>query len=248
MFAILDPMTLVTLDDHALVLVLLPGLDGTGKLLRAICEALTGRIDTQVIAYPTDQPLGYAELSQFVTARLPSRPFVLLGESFSGPIAIRLAAKPPPALKGLILCGTFGKNPYPWLGWAKSLASWVPIKSLPRWLRAPLMWGARSPQRAPRQVDRAIAAVDARVLRRRVAEILSANEREHLVSITLPTLVLSARRDRVLSRNATRWLLHHLPHAQHVEIDGPHLLLQTCPQECAAQIAAFMHRPNATAA
>jgi len=222
------------------MLVLLPGLDGTGKLLRAICEALAGRIETQVIAYPTDHPLGYAELTQFVAARLPSLPFVLLGESFSGPIAIRLAAKPPAALKGLILCGTFGKNPYPWLGWAKHAAAWVPMKSLPRWLRAPLMWGARSPQRAPRQVDRAIAAVDARVLRRRVAEILNADERERLMGITLPTLVISARRDRVLSRHATRWLLQHLQHAKHVEIDGPHLLLQACPAECAAQIAAFM--------
>jgi pimeloyl-[acyl-carrier protein] methyl ester esterase len=228
------------------ILVLLPGLDGTGKLLRAICEALAGRIYTQVIAYPTDQPLGYAELVQFVTDRLPSRPFVLLGESFSGPIAIRLAAKPPAALKGLILCGTFGKNPYPWLGWARAAASWVPIKSLPRWLRAPLMWGARSPQRAPRQVDRAIAAVDARVLRRRVAELLRADEREHLARITLPTLILSGRRDRVLSTAATRWLVQGLPHAHHVEIDGPHLLLQACPQECAAQIAAFMPRPSAT--
>ena len=101
---------------------LLPGLDGTGKLLRALCETLKDRINTEVIAYPTNQALGYDELTQFVADRLPSQPFVLLGESFSGPIAIRLAAKPPAGLKGLILCGTFGKNPYPWLGWAAPVA------------------------------------------------------------------------------------------------------------------------------
>ena len=201
-----------------------------------------------VIAYPTDQPLGYTELTQYVTRHLPSRPFVLLGESFSGPVAIRLAADPPTALTGLILCGTFGKNPYPWLRWVKAAAAWVPLKSLPRWLRAPLMWGARSAQRTPRQRERAIAAVDARVLRRRIVEILSADEGKYLARIRLPTLVLSARHDRVLSAAATRWLLQQLPHAEHIEIDGPHLLLQACPEQCAAQIASFMRHPETSIA
>ena len=65
---------------------------------------------------------------------------VLLAESFSGPIAIRVAADPPPGLAGVILCGTFAKNPFPWLRPVRALAVRVPFKSLPRWLRAPLLW------------------------------------------------------------------------------------------------------------
>ncbi len=56
---------------------------------------------------------------------------------------------PPPDLAGLILCGTFARNPFPWLRAVRALAVRVPFKSLPRWLRAPLLWGSGDPRRAP---------------------------------------------------------------------------------------------------
>jgi pimeloyl-ACP methyl ester carboxylesterase len=58
--------------------------------------------------------------------------------------------------------------------------------------------------------------------------------------IRVPTLVLRAQRDRVISLAATQWILKTLPVAQLVEIDGPHLLLQTRPAECAAIVLEFM--------
>jgi len=106
-------------NDHSVpTLILLPGLDGTGILFGQFVEAIGSNADTRVIAYPVDQPLGYAELEAFVREALPrDRPYVVLGESFSGPIAIRLAADPPAGLAGVVLCVTFAKNPYPLLAW-----------------------------------------------------------------------------------------------------------------------------------
>ena len=90
---------------------LLPGLDGTGKLFANFLAVLPPTIEARVIDYPTDEPLTYEQLELRVRAALPSdRPFVLLGESFGGPIAIRIAASPPPGLAGLILCGTFASR------------------------------------------------------------------------------------------------------------------------------------------
>ncbi|UUZ51553.1 alpha/beta hydrolase [Massilia sp. B-10] len=43
----------------------------------------------------------------------PAEPYFLLGESFSGPVAIALAAERPPMLLGLILSCTFARNPLP---------------------------------------------------------------------------------------------------------------------------------------
>ena len=86
------------------MLVLLPGLDGTGKLFSEILKALEGRVATLIVDYPKDVSLGYDELEVLKVrcAALPDdRPFVLLGESFSGPLAIRIAAHPPPGLCGL---------------------------------------------------------------------------------------------------------------------------------------------------
>ena len=235
-------------SDAALTptLILLPGLDGTGKLFANFLEALDLSLRTHVVAYRPDVPLGYDELETLVRAALPTRqPFVLLGESFSGPLAIRIAARPPAGLVGLVLCVTFASNPFPKLAWARRLAAFLPLKSLPRWMRAPLMWGSASPSKAPRQSERAMAGVATAVVRRRIAELLAVDETAALGCISLPTLVLCAARDRVVSKAATMRIMRGIRHARQVEIDGPHLLLQTCPQECAAAVVGFV-REEAT--
>lgn len=222
-------------------LVLLPGLDGTGKLFSEFVRVIGSEVDTQIVAYPKDQPLGYEELEVRVRAALPgNRPFALLGESFSGPIAIRIAASPPAGLVGVILCGTFAKNPYPLLGWAQPLAAHFPVKSLPRWVRAPLMWGSLKPGRAPDRLTRAMAEVSETVIRHRIASLLAVDESEAMARIALPILVLTASRDLVIPQAATRWIMDIAHAACRVQIDGPHLLLQTCPEECAAAVMRFV--------
>jgi pimeloyl-ACP methyl ester carboxylesterase len=166
--------------------------------------------------------------------------YVILGESFSGPIAIRIAADPPAGLAGVILCVTFASNPYPLLAWARALVDFLPVKSLPRWVRAPFMWGAPETDRVPAQSDRATAAVDAAVLRHRIAALLAVDERAALARIELPILVLQATRDRVIPAAACRAMLRSQRRAQHARIDGPHLLLQTRAAECAEAVATFM--------
>jgi len=226
------------------VLVLLPGLDGTGKLFAEFLKVLDSSIGTLVVTYPKDIPMNYDQLETLVTAALPTdRPFVLLGESFSGPLAIRIAARRPEFLVGLVLCVTFASNPYSWAGaWVRPLAKFLPLKSLPRWVRAPLMWGSASPNRAPRQSERAMAGVSAIVIRQRIASLLAVDETAALVHISAPTLVLCATRDRVVSKAATLTIMRGIAHAQRVDINGPHLLLQTCPKECAAAVLAFMRQ------
>jgi pimeloyl-ACP methyl ester carboxylesterase len=226
-------------------LVILPGLDGTGARFADFIREIAPAVDARVIPFPTDEPLGYAELETLVRQALPAdRRFVLLAESFSGPLAIRIGADPPRGLAGVILCGTFAKNPYPWLRRMRPLAVRLPIKSLPRWLRAPLMWGSGNPRRAPPRAQRAISAVAAPVIRRRIGEVLSVDETSRLGAIELPILVLTAARDRLLPRAATHLLLQSLPLAQFEEIDGPHLLLQSRPSECAVPVLRFVRRWN----
>jgi pimeloyl-ACP methyl ester carboxylesterase len=226
-------------------LVILPGLDGTGARFADFIREIAPAVDARVIPFPTDEPLGYAELETLVRQALPAdRRFVLLAESFSGPLAIRIGADPPRGLAGVILCGTFAKNPYPWLRRVRPLAVRLPVKSLPRWLRAPLMWGSGNPRRAPPRGQRAISAVTSPVIRRRIGEVLSVDETARLGAIELPILVLIAARDRLLPRAAAHLLLQSLPLAQFEEIDGPHLLLQSRPSECAVPVLRFVRRWN----
>ena len=96
------------------------------------------------------------------------------------------------------------------------------------------------PQRAPGQLTRAMSAVSEVVVRHRIAALLAVDASAALARIRLPMLVLQARRDLVIPRSATQWILKTAPHARLIEIDGPHLLLQTRPVECAAAVSKFV--------
>jgi pimeloyl-ACP methyl ester carboxylesterase len=222
------------------LLVLLPGLDGIGKSFKPFTLAMEPA-DTSVITYPVDEALDYAELEIRVRSTLPEhRPYFLLADSFSGPVAARIAANPPSALVGTLFCATFVKNPYPLIGWAAPFAGLFPFKSLPRWIRAPLMWGSASPSRAPPRAKRATTAVDSAVLSHRIATLLAVDETSAFAKIRTPVLILSARGDRVIPRAAAMHMVRTLPHARHIEVDGPHLVIQTRAAICATIVTEFM--------
>lgn len=228
-------------DHIAPILVLLPGLDGTGLLFRALIEALGSQVESKIVTYPVDRPLGYDELEALVRATLPAeRRYVVLGESFSGPIAIRLAADPPAGMAGVILCVTFAKNPHPLLAWMKPWTAGLPVKGLPAWMRAPFMWGGWSANGEPPEVMRATATVEEAVLRQRIAAVLAVDETCALARIRMPALVLQARDDHVVPHSAGEHILRTLPSAKLVEVEGPHLLLQMRPTECAALVKRFL--------
>ena len=50
------------------MLVLLPGLDGTGKLFANFVRALGAGVECRIVGHSSDEPLGYEELEQRVRA------------------------------------------------------------------------------------------------------------------------------------------------------------------------------------
>ena len=99
-------------------LILLPGLDGTGELFAPLVAHLGADIETRVVAYPPDGSQRYTDLLEYVRASLPvDEPFVLLGWSFSGPLALMIAAEHPENFRGVILCASFQSNPRPLARW-----------------------------------------------------------------------------------------------------------------------------------
>lgn len=113
-------------------LVLLPGLDGTGNLFANFVSSLPPNLDARIVRYPTDHLLSYTDLFSYVVDAVPqTQPFVLLAESFSTPLAVRLAATNPASLKGLVICAGFIRNPV--RGWLRHLKTLVH----PSFLRIP---------------------------------------------------------------------------------------------------------------
>ncbi|HEY5849471.1 MAG TPA: alpha/beta hydrolase [Lysobacter sp.] len=222
-------------------LVVLPGLDGTASLLSAFADAALPHFSSvRVISYPGDQVLGYPELEVLARSKLPvDAPFVLVGESFSGPVALSIAANPPHGLVGLVLSTSFSRHPVPLLGPFAALAGFAPARRLPDALLSWLLLGEWATPELLRSLQSALESLSPKVLRARAAGALGVDCSANLASIALPVLYLRASCDRLISAAAGNRILAAIPHASLVEIPGPHLLLQAAPQASASAIAMF---------
>jgi pimeloyl-ACP methyl ester carboxylesterase len=221
---------------------LLPGLDGTARLLAPFVEAAHGAgfSDVAAIAYPTDRILGYDALETFARHALPrDTPFVLLGESFSGPVALTIAADPPPNLCGLVLSTTFAKAPLPVPSPLAAFARIAPVRSLPTAALSFALLGRWSTPALRRELHDALDTVAPAVLRARAEAAMRGDVRGCLARIRVPVLCLRATHDRLLRPGAQRALRAGLADMREVAIDGPHLLLQTRTQAAAETIARF---------
>lgn len=223
-------------------LVLLPGLDATGTQHAAFTAAMARLgVAVTVMAYPVDRALDYAALADVVRPALPTdSDYVLLGESFSGPLALVIAAAPPPRLRGLILSTTFARLPWRALRRLHALVYWAPVRALPMPALSWLLfgrWGSRA-LRAALQV--ALASVHAPVLRTRAVAALGVDVAAQARAVDLPTLCLHAAHDRLLPARCQRHLSALFPAQATTWLDGPHLMLQARPEAAAAVIAGFM--------
>src|SRR5262245_52236929 len=96
----------------------MPGMDGTGLLFKPLLDIWpASEPKPLVLAYPSDRFRTYDQLEDYLAPLLPSNePYILAGESFAGPLAVRLAAAKRPGLRGLVLSATFVKHPKGWFG------------------------------------------------------------------------------------------------------------------------------------
>lgn len=223
-------------------LVLLPGLDATGSQHAAFSAAMRRHgVAVTVIAYPVDRALDYAGLAGFVQQALPTdTDYLLLGESFSGPLAMAIAATPPPRLRGLILSTTFARSP--WRMWRRlqALLHVAPVRMLPMPALSWLLLGRWSSPALRTALGAALASVDADVLRRRAMAALGVDVAAQARALVLPTLCLHAAHDRLLPARCQRHLSALLPAQASTSLDGPHLMLQARPEAAATVIAGFV--------
>lgn len=223
-------------------LVLLPGMDGTGELFEPFVAVLGKDLRVKVVSYPTTSPLGYPELESMVAAALPQEgPFMILGESFSGPIAVSLAASCSPQLKGLILCCSFVRNPRPLLSGLRPFLGLLPYSIVPTRLLDRLLLGRFSTRALRSSLASTVARVAPFVLRARVRAVLSVNVSARLGEVRAPVLYLRASQDRVVPSANSRLVAELCPQARIVTLRAPHLLLQAVPSEAARAIETFVH-------
>lgn len=224
-------------------LVMLPGLDGTGLVFELMLEHLAETIRPQVVRYPADRVLSFQEHVAFARDQLPrSEPFVLLVESFSGPVGLQLLAEPPANLAGIIFVATFARYPSPFL---LDVLCYLPQGLLRKLFATSLlsrlfMLGCAS-AKAVRIFRKALTSIRLNVLSQRL-QILTELPPPPETSFSGPCLYLRASHDRLVPARAVPPLQRHLPQLEVEVIRGPHIILLAHPEAGAQAIGAFIDR------
>lgn len=221
-------------------LLLLPGLDGTDIFFQPLLRALPPDVQPRVVSYPASLPQDYASLLALVQREMADLPHChVLGWSFSGPLALLLAAAEPHKVRSVILAASFVRAP-------NRVAARLRFA-----LVAPVIWCWRAARRLPlllRPEDDAWRQakmqtwqrVSARTLAARLRAIMAVDVRATLRAIPQPVLYLASSEDGIVPHRNREEILHLRPTAQVATIEGKHQSLYSHPQQAAQAIVHFM--------
>lgn len=221
-------------------LVLLPGLDGTDIFFQPLLAALPPSVQPLVVSYPAASGQGYDELLALVRRAIADVPQChVLGWSFSGPLALKLAAAEPHKVCGVILAASFVRAP-------NRLASALRFA-----LVGPAIWGWRAARRLPlllrprsdawRQAKmRTWNQVSARTLAARLRAIMAVDARAELRGLVQPVLYLASSQDAIVPHRNRDEIARLSPGVQVVTIPGHHQALYSQPRAAADAITAFI--------
>lgn len=115
--------------------IFLPGMDGTGQLLRSQTAGLEVAFDVRCLAIPPDDMNSWEALTQQVVALIeveleknPDRSVYLCGESFGGCLAMKVAIAAPDLFDHVILVNPASSlHCRPWLNWLSQLIYLLPL-------------------------------------------------------------------------------------------------------------------------
>ena len=218
-----------------LKLVLLPGMDGTGELFAPILPYLKD-FDCCVVQLPQSGPQDYQTLKQYVEAKLPVDDFILLAESFSGPIGAILALSDIKNLRAIIFVATFLVAPRKRLLRTLSMVPFKLALKLPfaMTLCKRLLFDAAVSDEITSLFAKTIFRLPVGLIRSRIKAVgsLVLPQRQS----DLPAILLQPTGDKLLPTRETQEFRTYFSQIAIEPIAGPHFILQTEPEKCARLI------------
>lgn len=224
-------------------LVLLPGLDGSGLLFQPFVEQCLQPENYTIIAYPSDYHIPYNELADYVISKLPNdKELVLLGESYSGPVAIQLALRRGLTVSSLILVATFSYYPDNFL---KFISLWLPYKYLlrlpvPDFILKFICFDKTVSTKIMDLLKISLTLTSPKIMALRMSEGIHIDVREALANLKVPCIYIKAKHDKLVSASASAEIKKTNGSINIIEVDGPHFILQTRVEECCAIIKKLM--------
>lgn len=223
-------------------LILLPAFDGTGLMFGPFIRALKNRFEAWVISYPESGPHDYHGLAGYIRRQIPAdEDYILLGESFAGPLVYEIALADPAHCRAAVFVATYLSNPSPLF---LKLLSVLPAAVISRFVSIPLVVRLLSLSRhAAPDVAKAIAdnfaSVDPAAIKQRLKTIgsLPGNPQS---AVKIPSFYLRAARDRLVPAPKLGDF-HRLCDGLEVgRVEGGHFILQENPEACAELISSML--------
>jgi pimeloyl-ACP methyl ester carboxylesterase len=218
-------------------IVLLPGLDGTGDLFARLSPLLAEQLTVSAVRYPNDPMLGYAGYVELARKTIGQRQVFVLGESFSGPVAVMVAKQLRDQIRGIVLAATFVENPWP--GWIIRAAARADPQRIPRKMRDAILMGPFGDAELSRKVDEVARTLPGPVRASRLRAVAEVDVRPDFAALRCPILVLHGRGDWLVPKTSMQNAIATKVGARMIVIPGAHMLLQTRAPAAAGEIAYF---------
>ena len=225
-----------------ITLVLLPGLNGTNGLFTSFIACAPNDVDVLSIEYPTDKALSYEQLSVFVMDKIKTirGSYIILGESFSGPLSLFIAEKKPLGLIGLVLVATFITAPNlriaRFLPWNLGFTLTKPLYDV----RSFFSQSEHSSLIALISVE--LQKVFPSVLAYRVQQIFAVNASNALKNCQVPVIYFRGTKDLVVPERSLLTIQTIKPEIEVIKFNTQHFLLQSAPQSAWLAIEKFVTR------
>jgi pimeloyl-ACP methyl ester carboxylesterase len=215
---------------------LLPGLDGTGAQFGPLVAQLGNDIEPIVVSYPTTSTKYEEHVAQVLSLLPKTKPYVIVAESYSGPVAIQVAATKPPGLIGVVLCATFAKCPSSLLETFGFLLKIVPPWRIPAEWVAPFALGKSQSLELLARLREALAQVPPLTLLDRLKCVSRVDVSKAAAAIEVPVVYLQAAHDRLVPAASAVHLATCIRGLSVRVLDGPHFLLQANATAAALEV------------
>jgi len=231
-------------------LILLPGLDGSGRLFDPFLSVLPETLSASVVRYPTEQSLSPRVIFPCIREVIPwDRPYVIVAESLAASLALQFVEDQQHDIRAVVLCASFVSNPLsalPGTGalqWAASLIAedkfWLEKEPTPALVRKHLAGEDASPALVDHAVE-VLRSLKPEVRSSRVQMIRNADARRELRQCTKPLLYLQASEDQFVRPGMLDEIRELKPSAKVAVVKGPHFLLQRNPRGAIEAIRTFL--------
>lgn len=215
--------------------VLIPGLHGTKSLFEPLLKILPAK----VFELPKSGPQDYETLSAWLSSQSFPKSYILVAESFGGPLGLLHAARRPVGLKGLVLLGSFARVPLFFRRLLSYLIPPLPLGSrLCRAANQHMLFSGEASQAQMDFFQKDALGTSPWIFRARMRAILLGDVTAALPRIKVPLLSLRGTRDRMVNAAAEKDF-QGMARRRLLTIDGPHVLAGTRPAEVAGILRAF---------